>query len=278
MTPLFALTSIVPIVLIVLLSMIINRIATIALTLTGMSRQSARFQARSALSGAGFTTSEAESVVNHPVRRRIIMMLMLTGNAGIVATIGTLAATTSRTVAARGVGGGLPLWATYLLIVASVATLLWIMGLTPVDRALSRIIRRGLHRYTDLEVRDYEELLEIHGGYSVSELLVRPNDWMSEKTLAELRPNDEGILVLGVQRDSTYLGAPTGTLRILPGDNLLLYGPQDRIVDLDERPAGPVGEARRADAVVDQRHRDGRDDPSGDDGATPERNPLEEGL
>lgn len=257
-------TSIVPIVLIVLLSMIVTRIATIGLTLTGMSRQSARFQARSALSGTGFTTSEAESVVNHPVRRRIVMMLMLTGNAGIVATIGTLAATTSRSVASRTAdGGGVSLWATYGLIVAAVAAVLWVMGLRPVDRALSRLIRHGLRRYTDLEVRDYEALLEIHGGYSISELVVRPGDWMADRTLAELRPNDEGVLVLGVQRDRTYLGAPTGTLRILPGDNVLLYGPQERIKDLDERPVGPEGDAMRADAITDQRDRDLRDQAAG---------------
>ncbi len=282
MSPAFFLNNIFPIVIIVLLSMIINRIATIALTLTGMSRQSARFQARSALSGAGFTSSESESVVNHPVRRRIIMILMLTGNAGIVATIGTLAATTSRTVALRTTGGGLPLWITYTLIIAAVGLVLWIMGLRPVDRALSRVIRRGLRRYTDLEVRDYEALLEIHGGYSISELLVRPNDWLADKTLAELRPNDEGILVLGVQRDGDYLGAPTGTLQVLPGDSLLVYGPQQRIVDLDERPAGARGEAMRADAVTDQRDRDGtgagRADEVTDPSPAPGRNPLEEGL
>lgn len=43
MSPTYFLTSIFPIAMIVLLSLIINRIATIALTLTGMSRASARF-------------------------------------------------------------------------------------------------------------------------------------------------------------------------------------------------------------------------------------------
>jgi hypothetical protein len=55
-----------------------------------MSRDSARFQARSAFSGSGFTTTESESVVSHPVRRRIIMLLMLLGNAGLVTMIATL--------------------------------------------------------------------------------------------------------------------------------------------------------------------------------------------
>lgn len=40
--------------------------------------------------GAGFTTSESESVVRNPVRRRIIMWLMLAGNAGIVAVVASV--------------------------------------------------------------------------------------------------------------------------------------------------------------------------------------------
>jgi hypothetical protein len=54
------------------LSMLITGLATSALSMTGLSRESARFQARSAFTGTGFTTQEAEKVVNHPVRRRII--------------------------------------------------------------------------------------------------------------------------------------------------------------------------------------------------------------
>lgn len=42
------------------LSLLVTRIAAMALMLTGMSREAARFQARSAFTGVGFTTQEAE--------------------------------------------------------------------------------------------------------------------------------------------------------------------------------------------------------------------------
>ena len=67
--------AVLTLVVVVLLSLVITRMATVALTLTGMSSEAARFQARSALTGAGFTTSESEAVVNHPVRRRIVLFL-----------------------------------------------------------------------------------------------------------------------------------------------------------------------------------------------------------
>ena len=76
--------AIFSLLLVLVFSLLITRIATIALTYTGLSRQSAKFQARSAFTGVGFTTSESEKVVNHPVRRRILLLMMLIGNAGIV--------------------------------------------------------------------------------------------------------------------------------------------------------------------------------------------------
>ena len=88
--------AILTLIVVLLTSLIIVRVATVALTLTGLSRDLARFQARSAFSGAGFTTGESEQVVSHPVRRRIIMLLMLLGNAGIVTVISTLVISLSR--------------------------------------------------------------------------------------------------------------------------------------------------------------------------------------
>ena len=84
-----------------LLSLVAVRIATIALTLTGVSKPLAQFQARSAFTGCGFATSESEQVVNHPVRRRVIMLLMFVGPAGIVTTAGAVVAGPGR----RGRGG-----------------------------------------------------------------------------------------------------------------------------------------------------------------------------
>ena len=59
-------------------------LGSIALEVTGLERTRAHFQALSALSGTGFTTREAESIVNHPKRRMIISWLIFLGNIGVV--------------------------------------------------------------------------------------------------------------------------------------------------------------------------------------------------
>ncbi len=76
--------------LVLIVNMALTRIATVALVHTGLGRETARFQARSAFTGVGFTTNEAEGIVTHPVRRRIVMWLMLVGNVGIVAVLSSL--------------------------------------------------------------------------------------------------------------------------------------------------------------------------------------------
>ena len=61
---------ILSLLLILAISLVTTRVAALVLERTGLSREIARFQARSAFTGVGFTTAEAESVVGHPVRRR----------------------------------------------------------------------------------------------------------------------------------------------------------------------------------------------------------------
>lgn len=238
--------TVVTVLVLVLISLIVGRVATTALTLTGMSHEQARFQARSALTGAGFTTTESESIVNHPVRRRIVMALMLTGSAGIVSVIGTIA------IGATQAQTGNDQVLTAVVLIAGAVALLRIMKLRVVDRALSRLIRAGLGRYTDLDVRDVESLLDIHGGYSIAELAVEATDWVCDRSLATMRLNDEGILVLGIQRrNGGYDGAPKGTDVVRAGDTLLLYGHQDRIAQLDDRGRGPLGDAEHAATMAE---------------------------
>jgi len=52
--------SIISLLMVLTLSILVTRIATVVLTHTGLARESAKFQARSAFTGVGFTTTESE--------------------------------------------------------------------------------------------------------------------------------------------------------------------------------------------------------------------------
>lgn len=235
-------------VLIVLtLSLLVTRIATVALALTGLSRESAKFQARSAFTGAGFTTNEAEKVVSHPVRRRIILLLMLLGNVGIVTSVSSLLLTFVNTVGPRE-------WLFRLLLLTIGIGILWYLASSQwVDRYLSRLIHWALHRWTHLNVRDYANLLHLSGEYQVTEMEVSDGDWLANRPLIELSLDREGVTVLGIQRQNgRYVGAPKGKTCIRPGDTLILYGRSPVLEELDDRAADPAGEQSHHRAVADQ--------------------------
>lgn len=227
-----------------LLSLLITRIATIALAVTGLSRESARFQARSAFTGVGFTTSEAESVVNHPVRRRVVLILMLLGNAGLVTILASLLISFSRADDASQA------WQRILLLLAGLLTIIFLANNKRIDRAMTRFITWLLQRFTDLDVRDYAGLLQLSAGFGVIELEVGNEHWVAEKSLEELQLRKEGVAVLGIQKtDRSFVGVPNGASVIEPGDTLILYGHADILNAIGTRQAGPEGDRAHAHAV-----------------------------
>lgn len=233
--------------LIVALSLVLTRAATVLLVATGMSRQVARFQARSALTGAGFTTSESEEVVSHPLRRRVIMALMLLGNAGLVASAGSLILGFSH-------GSTGTTWTQIIELVVGLLALVFLSRSSAVDRWLTRAAAHLFSRYSDLPQRDLSGLLQLTGNYSVTELAVRPDDWVAGRPLGELALRDEGVAVLGLTRSNgRYLGAPSGSTQIRPGDLLVVYGREDTLKGLDDRPRGPSGDRQHDEAVARQR-------------------------
>ena len=239
-------TAILSLLLVVSLSILVTRIAAVALRHTGLARQTARFQARSAFSGAGFTTSESEKVVNHPVRRRIVLTLMLLGNAGIVTAVSSL-------ILAFVAGGDAGMALSYKigLLVAGLV-LLWALATSNwVDRLLSRLVDRALQRFTHLDVGDYEGLLHLAGDYRIVEVQVEAGGWLEDRPLGDLRPGDEGVLVLGVvTTDGEWLGTPAADIRPRQGDTLIVYGRTSAIRNLTQRRAGDQRAHR--DAVAEQ--------------------------
>ena len=242
------LAALISVLIAITLSLLITRIATEALTLTGLSRTSARFQARSAFTGSGFTTTESEAVVEHPVRRRIIMWLMFLGNAGIITVISSLVLTFVSTSSA---GDGL---SRLLYLFLGIGGLWLIATNRAFNRILTRFVRKALRRWTDLDLRDYASLLHLRGEYQVMEIEIDEHNWLANKKLKETRLRDEGIAVLGIERsDGSYLGAPYGSTCIYPEDTLILYGRKRALMELDLRREGTVGEQAHQQAIATQK-------------------------
>jgi Trk K+ transport system NAD-binding subunit len=231
------------------LSLIIIRVGTMALMLTGLSRETARFQAHSIFTGVGFTTLESESIVEHPVRRHITMALMMLGRIGVATVIATLTATLLSEQANEQL-------AFCLFLLSGGVLLLWVLAKSNwVERLMNRPIAVALNQFSRLDVRDYVSLLKLSSGFAVYELLVESNDWLAGKTLVEVGLAREGVLVLGIGRhNGNYIGAPAGNSQICAGDALVIYGPLERVEELDSRSAGVSGD--QAHAIAAQQYDD----------------------
>jgi len=243
--------AVVSLLCVLTLSLFVTRVATVALAHTGLSREAARFQARSAFTGVGFTTNESEKVVNHPVRRRILMGLMLVGNAGIVTAVSSLILTflSFDEPSSDGLAHAAALFIG-LLALLGLASNAWL------DRRLSIAIGWMLKRFTDLDVKDYDSLLQLSGEYRVSELYVEADDWLAGRRLGELELRREGLNVLGVKRASgAYEGNPVGDTRLAPADAIIVYGRTSDLAELDTRRAGWRGDAEHRRAVRERRRR-----------------------
>ncbi|MEO2152106.1 MAG: TrkA C-terminal domain-containing protein [Thermococcus sp.] len=239
--------ALISLILVITLSLIIVRIGATALEMTGLSKEVASFQAQSAFSGTGFTTSESEYVVSHPVRRKIIRILIFLGSAGITSAIATLVLTFVGKSRSEATGS-------LIILALSLGTLYVVFTSKRVERWMKKWIRRFLQRaFPQLRVYDYTQLLGITHGYSISQIKVKRNSWLANRTLRELELDKEGILILGIYRKTEkgeiYIGAPRGDTLIKPGDVLICYGPESALLNLSQRLKGKKGDREHEKAV-----------------------------
>lgn len=239
--------AVASLILIVLVIMLAARIAAVALVATGLPVEVARFQARTALTGVGFTTTESETVVGHPVRRRIIMATMLVGNAGLISILASVILSVVNTESSADVA-----WR--LLTAVAGLIVIGLMARSQVfERWMTSAIANLVDRFTDLELRDYHHLMQLSSDYAVTELFVEEGEWIADRSLLELELPEEGVLVLAVQRaDGGFLGAPRGGTTVHPGDTLVLYGRTAVLSDLAVRPATVEGDHAHEEAVAEQ--------------------------
>jgi len=239
--------SILTLLVVLTLSILVTRIATVTLTYTGLSRESAKFQARSAFTGVGFTTNESEKAVNHPIRRRILLLLMLLGNAGVITAVSSLIISFVNTRESGSMVWNVVLLVTGIVLLWSLANSKW------VDRRLSNLIAKFLKGYTSLNVQDYANLLHLSGEYQITELHVDHSDWIANKALAQSKLREEGVVVLGINRENgDYVGVPDGETEIKPGDVLITYGRIQSVAEIDERKSGAKGNQEHQQKVEEQ--------------------------
>lgn len=199
------------------ISFFLIRLAAVALRLTGMPEQNARFQAVSALTGTGFTTTEAEMIVNYPIRRKIIAWLMIFGNLGIVSVLSTLMISFVRTDA------NMAAILTQLAWMIGVILIFFIIMLNAtVDRFFCGMIDFFLQKFTFLGGRHHQRLLQLGSELSVGEHQFFAGESLS---VTDVKAKFDAFTILAIRRKSGETERFTDDIEpINIGDSLILFG------------------------------------------------------
>ena len=227
--------ALLSLIVVTLISTVVVKVGTVALTMTGLERRKAKFQALSAFTNAGWTTRETELVMAHDQRRRIVMALLVLGHAGLASVVATLISTLGQ----RGlvdILGKLAILAGAILVIYLLAR--W-RGL---DRRLTAEIEKRLRQTTDLRVARFEEVLHLAEGYGVVEVYVSEDAGIAHKSIRQSHLRARGMAVLAVERDGQIIPAPDAETVLLPGDRLVCYGVIKSIGDIADEKASRQGE------------------------------------
>lgn len=201
-------------------------VSTVMLILTGLDRDTARFQAISIITASGYTTAESELVARHPLRRKIAMYLMISGSIAVAFIISIMVRILSKDLSG-------PKDVFFAVIFLLMVYLLF--RSKKMNSFLSTRLVKQLAKQPYLHQRSVEELLKIDDNFSIAEVhLSNPQCPWINQPLSETRLRDQGILILSIRRDGNVIRAPRGTDTLRTGDILLAYGRPRFISELIE--------------------------------------------
>lgn len=201
-------------------------IGSMALEATGMERSVARFQALSALSGVGFTTSRSESIVEHPRRRRVVSYLIFLGNTGIIALLLLVIVYARAGIAPPST----PNIAITVGVLVVIGLAIWLGLVDRISNALLKLTRKE-RAYKGIA----QKILLQAGDYAVVKLTIGGDARIAGLSVKETGLQQRNITLLAIERGDTILSQPQLEEKLLPGDSLLCYGKVTSTTDLTEK-------------------------------------------
>lgn len=202
------------------ISVTIVRVASVILRHTGLPDHVSRLQSISAMSGAGFTTTESELIVNHPLRRRVITWLMIIGNLGFA----SVAATLIVTFVGKG-GNPYAIAIQAVIILAVVGVTVFIVNNGKLDEWMCARIGKLVEANMDDDMEDrFDRLFLWENG----QILAR-HVYAGEGAIhvSDIKPDtsDHSIMILGAEtRAGNLMGDELEEATVYTGAEFLVFG------------------------------------------------------
>jgi K+/H+ antiporter YhaU regulatory subunit KhtT len=198
------------------------------LNLTGLDRRTAFFQSLSAFTGTGFTTKDSELVLENVLRRKIIMTLMILGNAGLISIITTL-------VLSLRAEGVTPTLVNITIILLAVLVIVTISSNKWVRRRFTKKVQENLAKTQTFTKRPVTEILRLASGYGIAEVILNKSCIDLGKTLSHSSFRQQDILILAIERGKRVIPTPHASEELHLNDMLICYGKLDNIAKIGKR-------------------------------------------
>jgi hypothetical protein len=198
---------------------LVIEISVTLMKLTGLKGTVARFQVISMLTGTGFTTDESKSIIDHPVRRKISMFLILFGAfslAVIISSISTLLTDDLRLME--------------LSIIIGILLVLTILVKVPfLNNRLSNKMKSEMYNHYELWEHPIEEVLFLEDEDVVMEIDIYEDSEFIDVKAFDVISHGADINILFVESGEVKIRKELYEYKIKLGDNLFLYGNKKEI-------------------------------------------------
>ena len=200
-------------------------IGSIALESTGLERAKARFQALSALTGTGFTTSQSELIVEDAGRRKIISWLILLGNTGIMAFILLVILYTRA-------GLTMPSIIAITIVLTAILMIYLSLRLGLVDYLTTLFVKTAGKKKAPALGFSVESILYQAGEYAIAIIAVGEKAGLAGLNVKDISSERKIIKVMIIEKDTRVILNPDGSEKLNKGDRFTCYGHISHIDDI----------------------------------------------
>ncbi|WNS80115.1 TrkA C-terminal domain-containing protein [Domibacillus sp. DTU_2020_1001157_1_SI_ALB_TIR_016] len=202
------------ILLYLVIVVLVIEISVIAFHLTGLEKEVARYQAISMLTGTGFTTDESQLIIDHPVRRRISMFLILFGAFSLAVIISAITNILANDLRLKE-----------LMIISSVLLAIYILGKTPVTKKLlQHRFKHEMKKNLDISELPVKEALFLQEDDIVTDVVVEEGTKLDGKKVEDVFEHGHDANLLFIKRGEVNVRENLTEETIQAGDKLYLYG------------------------------------------------------
>ncbi|KIL73008.1 TrkA C-terminal domain-containing protein [Bacillus badius] len=194
-------------------------ISVILFNLTGLEEEVSRYQVVSMLTNTGFTTDEAQLIIDHPVRRRLSMFLILFGAFSLAVIISSITNILSSDLRLKE-----------LMIINLVLLVLLMTGKTPIIRKkLKTKLNSEMEKKLEISELPIKDALYLEEDDLVTDIVIEEDSPFIDAKAKDIIGKEEDISILFIKRGKVSIRHKLYDETLHEGDQLFIYGNKQAI-------------------------------------------------